>query len=432
MNEEQTRKVMNRLADDLVPDDIDLWPAISKQMEAQPNQKRKSSGRTRQLNLAVGISLILVLTLIISTFTPAGQAFARVLQSFFRVVEVEKMPTYPPGIYQTSTPIPTLAAVLGTLKPTATSELLPASTQDPALTPCYDDLNGSACKIAWGEKIARFDAKQFPSDPEGLVLKRVEASTDQILMHYDQINGGLWLDLKQGIADEFPSIGGAPADAIKEVMVGEYPGQFVIGMFANQGEPPTVIWMEWGRYRLRWMEGDRWFEIDVVNGYGNYSERDYLIQLAESLVYEPQSPEIRTDYLTDTADTARLAGFIPLEPSILPEGLFFDHGEFNEVTGTLQLEYSPGEDGLSEVVIYQTPLDKISLSPELDKVTNVVGEEVEINGFTGNYYAISEYNTIVIWHTDELRIHLQVFINEWLDPRIFSKEQILEIANSVQ
>ena len=64
MNEEQTRKVMNRLADDLFPNEIDLWPAIREQMDSQLNLKKRASGRTRQFNLAVGISVVLVLSLI--------------------------------------------------------------------------------------------------------------------------------------------------------------------------------------------------------------------------------------------------------------------------------------------------------------------------------------------------------------------------------
>ncbi len=431
MKPKQIKQILEHIGEEAFPAGNDPWPAIRQQVEAQL-PTRETAQHTQRLRLAAGVGAALVLAVLVMAFTPAGQAFAQALQGFFKIIEVEQISTYPPEAIKSSTPVPTfVAAVLGTPEPTATPEPLPTGTNDPALAPCYEDLTSSACKIAQAEKFNRVDLKQFPTDPEGLALKRIESYPGQIIMHYEQINGGLWLDLKQGVADEFPSIGGAPAHAIQDVMIGEYPGQFVIGMFAYQGS--ESIWIDGTRYRLRWMEGEHWFEIDVVNGFeGNYGDLETFIQLAESLVYDPEPEGLRADFLTNMEDAAQLAEFTPLEPRLLPEEIFFDHGEYDESRATLLLQYTPGEQGLSFVALYETPLDKVSLSPDLDQVNNYAGEEVEVNGYSGMYYEINQYNKIVIWHTDELRIRLQVFINDAWDSRIFTLEQILEIANSVK
>ena len=436
MNEEQTRNVMNRLADDLVPNEIDLWPAIRKQIDSQPNLKKRASGRTRQFNLAVGISVVLVLTLAIVSFTPTGKAFAQALQNFFRVVTADQLPTPRAENQATPTFAPTFAAAIGPVspQPPATLEPMPTSSYDPALAPCYSDITSYECKIAQAEKRAGFDAKEFPVDPKGFVLSQVISNPGMIALIYESIGGGSEVYLGQWITDEPFSLGSVAQQGLEEVMVGKNRGQYVHGDYVITGDPPELTWMPVSRFRLTWMEGDRMYGLEVGGTTGADSpdnDRDYLIELAENLVYAPEPRGIRADFLTNIEDAAQMAGFIPLEPSILPEDFHFDHGQYDADTFTLRLDYYLPEKGIGHVLVWETPIDKAYLTPELEE-SIVEGEEVEINGYPGQYYGIDPYSHAVIWYTNDLRIKIKVWVSDIWYGGSLTKEEILEIVNSVQ
>lgn len=433
----QLKQIMEQLGKEAFPDDLDHWTQIQKRLNREI--ALVTQRRPQRYRLVAGIGAALVLVGLIIALTPAGQALAQALRDFFKIVSVEEIPLPPEEQRATPTYAPTFSAVIAPAaspEPMETPIPMPTGTNDPALAPCYTDINSYACKIAHAEKRAGFDAKEFPAEPKGFAFSGVYASPGEISMGYDWISGGAYLNLNQGIRDEFPDFMGAvQEDAIEEVVVGENRGQYVVGMYVYKGDPLEVAWVESARFRLRWMEGDHWYEIDVAGDIGPdfpYNDRDYLIEMAENLVSQPEPQQgPRADNLTNMEDAAHLARFTPLEPGILPEGFYFDHGEYDVETFTLQLEYTPGEQGIAIVSVWETPADKAHLSPELGEIP-FEGEEVEINGYTGMYYSRDPYSHIVIWRTDELRILVNVYSSEMWYGGSFTKEQILEIARSVQ
>ena len=437
MEEKLLSETIQKLAEDLVPGEINLWPKVQKQIDDQIVQKNVFSHKTKQLRLAIGFGVALVLVILIFTLTPVRETFAQVMQNFFKIKEIEQVATYPAEEFKTPTNAPTFAATISTIEPTSALVLLPDPTQDPTLSSCYEDLNGSACKIAQAEKRAGFDAKQFPSDPEGLRLAHVESNTNQIIMEYHYINHGNFLFLKQGIAEEFPDFGGVPEDAIEDVLIGYFPGEFAAGMYVNVGDPPIVQWLETDRYRLRWMEGNHWFEIDSITGMppdpGTYGDRDRLIGMAMSLVFQAEQQDLRPEFITNIQDAALLAGFIPQEPQVLPQGFQFDHGEYDEELNTLSLIYTHGGENLlyGAVTLMQTTHETMALNPTLFQY-DLEWEEVSINGFSGRYYSTDDFHHLANWTTNEATFLLEIWINKWDYGATMTKYQVLDIANSVR
>jgi len=437
MEEKLLSETIQKLAEDLLTGEINLWPEVQKQIDDQMVLKKGFSHKTKQLRLAIGFSVALMLVILIFTFTPVRETFAQVIQNFFNIKEIEQVATYPAEKFKTPTIAPTFAATISAIEPTAASVVLPDPTQDPALASCYEDLIGSACKIAQAEKRAGFDAKQFPNDPEGLRLASVESHTNQIIMEYQYINHGNYLFLKQGIAEEFPGLGGVPKDAIEDVLIGNYPGGFAAGMYVNVGDPPIVQWLETDRYRLRWMEGNHWFEIDSITGMppepGTYGDKDYLIGMAMSLVFQTEQQDLRPEFITNIQDAALIAGFIPHEPRVLPEGFQFDHAEYDEELNTLSLKYTAGGENwqYGAVTLMQTKLETMALNPARFQY-DLEWEEVSINGYSGRYYSMDDFHHLANWTTNEATYFLEIWLNRWNYGATLTKYQVLEIANSVR
>jgi hypothetical protein len=434
MDEKKFSEIIQELAKDLVPKRINLWPNIQQELEDKNFLKLEANMKIKQPRIAIGIMASIVLLVVVLTLSPIGKTFAQVIQDFFKVKEIEEVATFPVEKYRTPTIAPTFIPTLNTVESTASPIMLADPTEDPALAPCYDDLYGASCKIAQAEKIAGFDAKQFPRDPEGLALKRVETFTNQIILEYHYINWGNYLFLKQGIADEFPDYGGVPADAIEEVMVGIFPGQFVAGMYVNVGDPPIVQWLDTDRYRLRWMEGSQWFEIDSVTGgppeIGTYSDKNFLIGIALSLVLETEQQNPRAEYLTTIQDAALFAGFIPQEPGKLPADFQFDHGEYDVEQETLRLIYTPkGEKSLYGTVIVMQNTHETLANLFHDELE---WDEVYINGYPGGYFSRDPFFHLVYWSTDDIHFLLEIWTHEWGYGATLTKDQVLEIANSIR
>jgi len=391
------------------------------------------------------MAAVVVIVVVVFALTPAGTAFANMLQHFFKPVEVEQLPK--PDGYRTETPAPTQEATLvsaNEVVPTITPTLAPTDEPTPSpLDICYEDLYGYECQIARAEMKVGFDAKEFPGRLKNFRFKAVEKpENNQIMMRYDLIGGGGYLFFSQGIGTISSFSGGAvPEDSIQEVMVGENRGEFVQGMFGATAQDATYQWMDCCRHRLRWMDGERWFEINAEVAQGPnfpYQQADYLIELALSLVDEPvENDEIHLDYITSIEDLEKVAPFDFLEPSILPENYVFDygrvgnlsyhHGYDDEIDRSISISYASSSptgviESVTELFIYQLPAEDVDFEVQLQ------GKTVDINGFEGIHSVESPFKHWIIWQTDEIYVSFRLNSS----PVFLTEEQVLEIARGLE
>jgi hypothetical protein len=255
-------------------------------------------------------------------------------------------------------------------------------------------------------------------------------------MEYDVIGGGGYLFFNQGIGNEFPTFTGeVPESAVQEVQIVQNRGEYVVGDYVVVGHDKVFTWLPCCRFRLRWMEGNHWFELDKEASQltVDYMTENVMIQMATELVDRPNPvQESRADYLTSLGEASQLAEFDILSPAVLPEGFQFDYGKYDKNLSQLQLVYSPaGTQGIADITIIETPINKVNLAPG-DNGGSIKGEEVDINGYNGTYFSDSPYNHVLTWQVGYLKITLSVYSSELWYGATFTKDQILEIARSMK
>ena len=104
------------------------------------------------------------------------------------------------------------------------------------------------------------------------------------------------------------------------------------------------------------------------------------------------------------------------QPAELPEGFVYTEGYYDETMDSVMLSYDKDPENWVMVTVY--PTDVMSLA-------DMEGETVTVHGTEGIYYEMDGYYS-VSWEQDGLLIELAGAGTE------FTKEQMLEIANSVQ
>jgi hypothetical protein len=273
--------ILQQRAEQIAPNtSIDLWPEIQKHFAFQhavlPNldggSRMKALSRKSKVMAFAILALLLVVTFV--AFSPLGKAIANTVVDFFTTSD------------QTSFP------VSGLLQP-------PAATHTPVIDPgTVEGCEGSAgltydCQVAIAEAQAGFDAWEFPADPQGVSFSSATASPNQgeIWITYDCAGGQV--RLAQGMGKRPDSQWSeVPTQAVESVMVGELPGEFVRGRFTSNdfdGSGKATWNPDAPTLRLRWMDGERWFEIEKDGDTVpiEYLGLEELIDLATSLVAKP-------------------------------------------------------------------------------------------------------------------------------------------------
>jgi hypothetical protein len=99
MNEEQLTRVINNLAESLVPAEIDLWPTIRERLETSKHfsaLRELSKGprlyRNRSLRLVSALLMVLVVAIILLFATPQGRALSQGLIQFFIRAPSDELP----------------------------------------------------------------------------------------------------------------------------------------------------------------------------------------------------------------------------------------------------------------------------------------------------------------------------------------------------
>lgn len=411
------------------------------------DQKSMRSNHTGlRLRFGLGLAAALLLFGMVFAKMPEGQALAESIKHFFKISTVTEIPVNNPELLNTPTLAPTFAV---TLAPAVNTE----STKTPFPTPegftiedtqaCQADPYGYRCKIAWAEKKAGFEIKEFPADPLEMRFEELYVADSKVVqISYARVGGGSFLYLVQGPDYGFNKYGvGVPEGSVQQVMVGEYPGEYVAGTFGVGPGETSYTWKSSGKYSLRWSDGERWFEIINFGcvGITQYCSEEELINLALTLVDESTpSNGPRADFLKNVKEAEEISGFDVLEPGILPEGFKFSSGRYDKDKSEIVLSYKPADPDqwhYANLEIWQIPLDQYSY-PDSSDSDNVTLEPVNINGHSGTLFFNHEGNDKYIlgsvkWQTDEWVFILTLHATDAYGGT-FTREQVLEIARSVK
>ena len=473
MNKKFLKHNLQKIAEQAVPEHVDLWPSIRMQLDTSPTRvitiKRLFQHRRVRV---LAISTLAVLLLIASILaTPWGQVLAQSLFRFFPAAPADSfpLPTEQLDLFGAQPTIPsTFAAQLEPvnstpIEPEETITHLPLTFVAPIISGCETPaaLLTYRCQVSKAEVAVGFDLKEPSGDLEGLVFTRAGANPTLhfATLIYTAIGGGSQLTISQVRGDMSASSWGEvpPSAAVEKVKVGKYDGEYVRGMFAVKPGATLATWQADGAVRrLRWHEGNMLFEIrlDGHVAYVEYLEKDTMIALAERLIYTPATLEhLRADYLTSVEDAETLAGFDLLEPTILPKGFTFKYAEFDSVSKGVRLVYEAGSGaGTAGIIIFQTP---VAAAPNTGFSEGLPPEAVEtvwINGMKAQYTAGSYFTYYIptpgvptptpvwnpddpsrslSWRTDNLLINVYYFSSEWYGGRL-DKAKMIAIAESMK
>lgn len=406
-------------------------------------EKKRASPKISSIRVrfAFGLTILLALVFIFIAFTPQGKAFAETIKHLFVTTDITEIPIDDPETVASPTFVPTFEVTLiPATDPEVKENFISPEIAGLSSTDlvCEDDPNGYTCQIAKAERKIGFDLKELPADPYTFKFSELYITqSDEVWINYERVGGGSYLYLYQAIGDTSSMYGSVPEDAIQEVKVGEYFGEYVVGNYFTDAESSSYKWGYHGTYRLRWTEGEKRFELRhdgcVDIRYEFCTSPDELIRVAESLVYDPKpSSELRPDYLKNPEEAAIISGFTILTPTILPEGFVFDHGTYNTDLKQIRLSYTStsSDPGTAEILIVIRPLIEIAANPGED--WSVEGDSVDINGNQGFYRSFGSFNHAVSWEENGMRIHVSVSASETAFGGGFTKDQVLEIARSLR
>ncbi len=457
MKEKPIQRILKQLAEQAVPSDLDLWPAISAQLKARPTPQFNASvkGETlmnapvlKQWRFRVLALFVLVVLLMAATFaTPWGKAFAQSLFQFFAVAEGDSfpLPTEEITLYNVApTVAPTFAAQLKPIETEEPTTPIPTIFTAPVIAGCEDALASLTyrCQVSKVEEAVGFDAKEPSDDIPGLVFERAEANpTLGVLgLHYKAIGGGTELIITQSRTDlvalgwgEVP-----PSANVEKVKIGQYDGEYVQGTFIVRPGATSAVWEPNAPVqRLRWREGDRLFGIDMLGRTASveYLGKEALAALAESLVYAPNTAEgqLRAEYLTNVQDAEALAGVDLQEPTILPEGFAFKYADYDTQTRRIRMVYEFGsQSGVAGLIIFQTPIMAAIDINLADGRTPGTVEQVAIGTTTGHYVPREGgAPQALVWRTNDLQIEMYFFPSQWYGGRL-EKADMVAIAESMK
>lgn len=446
------QSVLIHIAQEEIPEkDINLWHSLQKNLSSSQLIKKRGTKmmfsrnssklkRNLSIRISVGVGLSLAIIAAVIFLTPERQVLAEAFKHLFMPFTADQFPKSSPGELIGPTEAPTFAVTLmpssdhgAVATPGDSAGELVNESDDP----CSIDPYGYACEVQHAENKAGFDALEFPSDPKNFIFEGViKAEPGEIMMEYDVIGGGGFLYLSQGLGEFSSFTGLVPENDIEQVWVGTNRGEYVMGDWAIGGVYKEVTWVSCCRYRLRWTEGDRWFEIDKQASLGpvtNYMTREVMIEMGKNLVSHPvEATSPRMDHLS-LAEASQQTTVPILSPSSIPQGFQFGYASYDKDLSKLVLKYYPNGDpmrGNAEMVIVETPLDKVNLAPG-ENGEELKGETVVIKDYPGIFFSSDPGNHILSWRTDTLKITLSVRSNQYYGAQ-FTKEQILEIARSMQ
>jgi hypothetical protein len=294
MDEHTLNKVLTEIAAEAVPEDYDPWAALQPQINSRQARGRVNASRSqtarpnwRKVTAALLIAAVLVAAAI--ALTPQGRVWAQQVISFFTRTEGMSFPLSPAQIEGAYLAQQTEEE--GQAQPTA----LPPETLlffDQACTQSDVQAN-TLCQAQLAGEAAGFTPWLPAWDDPGLFLTSLAFDSARGIV---QAGYGY-----RGYPDAINSVmifqgtGALPADSdwqkvpeqyIQAVKVAGTPAEYVQGSFIARPGATQATWeTEIPMARLRWKQGEQWFEIFKAGQPEKVTFMDQagMIRLAESL-----------------------------------------------------------------------------------------------------------------------------------------------------
>lgn len=431
---------METLLENLPPN---ASPRLEKLLSSAPWTPR---GVKRRQTLAVFYLAIFLLIAFIG-LTPQGRAFAQNVIEFFTTTDQDSLPLSEEELAQFYTPEQPRALTLVDVTPISQSSEHCSNPED---AKTYE------CEIKRVESELEVDLKEFSTVPPNHIFSGVwfhpntlSASADVYVVGITYQGQGKYLLLHQGNGDFPPDSDWDKAlqSAVQHVRIGEFEGEYVNGSFGLRNGDDKLTWDSSGAdQRIRWREGDKWFEITALGGPGTsgYLDKEALISLASSMAYQPenseQTNEVALELIPNIVLAEKICSCNILQPTKLPSGMEFDHASYDSERKSITLIY-----GYRALRIVQTPLDS-ALFRDLNAYKNVetihVGEATGWHGISPEYETIWESTTqpsfstnssysVLLWITNDT-VYLIYFDQSFSGGDFITKEQMIEIAESLK
>jgi hypothetical protein len=274
MDDKHLQQTLLRLAEDGVPADANLWPALRARLAARtgpalaekgtPMLKSVAGGAWPLAARALGAATVTLLLLVAALLaTPQGRAWAQSVWQFFSVAPADSFAVQP-------------VADPAAGSPTAVAPSVNAAE-------CGADL---ACQVQSAEALLGFTPVVPDERFAGLTLQAVDAAGGILRLSYAaQGGGGLVLSQGQGdlTASRWDEVA---AEAVEAVQIGGVPGEFVQGTFVVPAGSSSAVWnSDAPVLRLRWQQDDRYFELAKLGDpeYLEHLDKAALIALAETI-----------------------------------------------------------------------------------------------------------------------------------------------------
>jgi hypothetical protein len=283
MNEKQLKRVMDHLAERLVPADVDLWPAIRERfktskphshfMKGDPSMNTKLA-RSRRLHLASAVLMALLAAAVLLFATPQGRALAQGFLQFFSRAGSDSLPapTEEPLVWANQTP--------GVISPTLTPLPGPAFAGDCGNYPT------PRCSVAQIRSKVNFTIKELGTVPDGVYFTGATGGPDKVYILYDTGNHQGFLVLWESPWTGSPAQTQWPVGAsavVETVQIGSISGEYVKGSFGMMAGDPTINWdPNQDTQTLHWVDNGVFIEMQSA-GSAMPFDRDGFVALAETL-----------------------------------------------------------------------------------------------------------------------------------------------------
>jgi len=317
------------------------------------------------------------------------------------------------------------------------------------------------CQLSQVSAAASFTPLQLPSPPAGFAFQGVDYRPGLTALIYG--NGEQQLTILQAtdkshLRQADPIWSSAPTSIIQVVDVAGWPGEMIQGLPV----PPSTWNPEAAAARIRWENGNTWFQMIATGGIVPEQAQD-LIALASQLTPDeslaklgrqptPQPPQDIAAAYTDFTELEAAAGFDILEPAVLPDELNFSHARYLADPGIVMLFYGKFAADLMHssgpvLRIHQREKYTDSLETPREYPTEAI-KPVDINGYPGILWTGSLHTTMpvvgqptpsptwvndgslsLIWQTDQMELSLN-FSPGRFGERL-TTEDLLQIAESL-
>ena len=318
------------------------------------------------------------------------------------------------------------------------------------------------CEIQQASAAAGFTPWQFEQAPEYFSYNTMYYLPGLTAIWYSSPAGelGILQSTQNFTALETSDWFSVPEEAIQQVHVGELPAEYVNGGFtAKPGEDQAVWQPDSGQIRLRWKNGDWWFQI--VKWGSPEMQPQELADLATWLSEDPAAVNSGTQdqaletkvgeaYLDIKAAEADYGKPIQ-SPAIIPEGLPFSHARLITEETAMLFYGNFAEDKMRSdgaVMMFtqmETPITIADFPQEAIKQVTVNGEPATlISGSMNVSYNESgeiegepiwendTYTLTLHWHDSENYFVLYFYAGYHSEGMRLSEEELIRIAESVQ